>query len=801
MNQAIGKAQLFLVCCVGTLVLLNSPTLAQVNGPGTSPSELFDTVLNLPGDEAVIAGFIFESVGGIAGQTTQLNVNDDGDLGGYFEALSGSEVNINGGSVDRLFSAQLGSEVNISDGFVGRYFDAGTGSVVNITGGTVSNFFEALSGSAVNITGGTVGSGFEALSGSVVTISGGNMGVNFTALSGSAVNISGGAFGHPFSAVAGSDVELIGGEFRLNGTDFSGSTITLADGDVFTGTLADGSSFIFSHATSDELANVTLTASTLPPADPSPITINAPVASGPSGLRAGQTLTLQTGGSLPHNFAIVNATLNVEDGEVGQFAEAYNSVVNISGGDVARDFTAFDGSVVRINGGRFGNGFTALDGSKVHFSGGDLQRTFSAQSGSAVKINGGTLQVLNAMDGSQVNISGGTVIDANAKSGSAVNISGGTVGISLGNLSAESGSVVNISGGSVSRRFSATDGSDVELIGGEFRLNGADFSGSTITLADDDVFTGTLADGSSFIFSDAASDELVNVSLTNVVLPAIDLSPNVINTPVVSGSSGLRTGQTLSLEAGGSLRENFAIIDATLNVLGGHLGEWAEAAGSVVNISGGITGLGLSAFDGSVVNISGGAVGSFFVFDSEVTISGGTVGTAYAYNGSVVNIRGVDRGVNFKAFDGSVVNISGGEVERGVNAESGSAVNIFGSAFSIDGDELEALVPGEAFTITDRGVTLSGFLADGEQFSFVLNPRYVGAHVAWFEPDATLTVTLVSPASLGDVNLNGVIDLSDIPTFIAILATGAYRAQADCNQDGVVNFLDIHPFIQILLSA
>ena len=57
--------------------------------------------------------------------------------------------------------------------------------------------------------------------------------------------------------------------------------------------------------------------------------------------------------------------------------------------------------------------------------------------------------------------------------------------------------------------FRATPGSIVKLFGGEFRLNGDAFTGQTITLAEDDVVTGTLADGSSFIF---ASQELEFVS-------------------------------------------------------------------------------------------------------------------------------------------------------------------------------------------------------------------------------------------------------------------------------------------------
>ena len=62
--------------------MLVSPALAQVNGLGPSPSELFDTVLNLPGDEGVVTSAGEESIGGLPGEVIQLNVAEDGIVGG-----------------------------------------------------------------------------------------------------------------------------------------------------------------------------------------------------------------------------------------------------------------------------------------------------------------------------------------------------------------------------------------------------------------------------------------------------------------------------------------------------------------------------------------------------------------------------------------------------------------------------------------------------------------------------------------------------------------------------------------------
>jgi len=187
-----------------------------------------------------------------------------------------------------------------------------------------------------------------------------------------------------------------------------------------------------------------------------------------------------------------------------------------------------------------------------------------------------------------------------------------------------------------------------------------------------------------------------------------------------------------------------------------------------------------------------------------VNISGGNVGGRFdAESGSLVNISGgAFDGRRFDALSGSVVNISGGTFGEGFKALSGSQVNLVGSNFVLDGDPLNSLVVGEAFTIVDRNVTLTGLLADGSAFSFDLMPSdFDNSDVNSFDSNATLTVTLDSEVLLGDCNLDGVVDFLDISPFISILSTGGFLGQADCNQDGTVNFLDISSFIEILSAS
>ena len=65
----------------------------------------------------------------------------------------------------------------------------------------------------------------------------------------------------------------------------------------------------------------------------------------------------------------------------------------------------------------------------------------------------------------------------------------------------------------------------------------------------------------------------------------------------------------------------------------------------------------------------------------------------------------------------------------------------------------------------------------------------------------TFTVEIVGSTLKGDVNLSGAVDFDDIPTFIAVLQSGNFQAEADCDCNGVVDFDDIPAFIAILQAG
>ena len=51
---------------------------------------------------------------------------------------------------------------------------------------------------------------------------------------------------------------------------------------------------------------------------------------------------------------------------------------------------------------------------------------------------------------------------------------------------------------------------------------------------------------------------------------------------------------------------------------------------------------------------------------------------------------------------------------------------------------------------------------------------------------------------IGDVNMDGMVNLLDVAPFVDLISTGTFQAEADINGDGVVNLLDVGPFVDLL---
>ena len=285
--------------------------------------------------------------------------------------------------------------------------------------------------------------------------------------------------------------------------------------------------------------------------------------------------------------------------------------------------------------------------------------------------------------------------------------------------------MVRINGGTVGRGFDV-QGGDVELSGGEFQLNGEAFTESTVSLGAGDVFTGTLEDGSVFVFADEVSDRLVDVRLNQTALPSADLTP-VFVTAAMQNAAGLRSGQTLTLEQGGIIVGEFEAVDGVINVNGGIFADDTAFVNTIINVNDGSLLGDAAAHSGSEFNLLGGTINSLFAgVGSEFNLLGGTVDSLFAGIGSEINIHG-------------------GIFENQLSAIDGSSIDFFATEFFVNGDEVGFVDFDLPLLIENRNFTLSGTFLDGSDFEY-----FVGASGGDFlvSSDATLQLNLVTVAAV-----------------------------------------------------
>lgn len=94
---------------------------------------------------------------------------------------------------------------------------------------------------------------------------------------------------------------------------------------------------------------------------------------------------------------------------------------------------------------------------------------------------------------------------------------------------------------------------------------------------------------------------------------------------------------------------------------------------------------------------------------------------------------------------------------------------------------------------TTFDVSLAANVPDGWFITATATREPVGA-TSEFSACIAIETTIL----LGDVNLDGAVNLLDVDPFIERLSTGSYQAEADINQDGTVDLLDVGPFVQLL---
>jgi len=534
--------------------------------------------------------------------TTIINIPPDPNIGDDQSIGSDTQINLaNSGAIGKSFEA-------------GAHDGTSTNIEINISGGSIDSNFHIFNQSTVNLSNGSIGNGFRAYPESTVNISGGRVGNSLEAFNASTVNISGGSFGDTFEANSGSTINVSGGEFRLDGESIPGLntigdtvSVNLPVLSELTGTLADGTPFALFNRDpliavtrqKDRIDDgvITLKLSALPSIGPANIQIPAdPV---PLGIRAGQTLTVNTGGSLPDDLnAGRNSAVIINGGNIGENFEAVKTQVTISDGVIGKYFDAFDETIVDISGSAIiDDSFTAHRGSTANIFNGSVGFDFHAYQDTSI----------NLFDGSIGSFS-------HFREGSVLNMQGGSLGYTP---RAHSGSTLNISDGTVGRFFNAYSDSIINFSGGEI---GNDFDTDRNTLVN--ISGGTIGNRFESYYS------------------AINISGGTI------GENFFAYGGTLKI-TGGSIGNNFLVnnIDSA-QISNATIGDDALLIASKMNFTGGSIGDNFSLFgleNETVFSISSGTVGNSFSADNNCTanISGGSFGDGFAASlGTDINIFG-----------------------------------------------------------------------------------------------------------------------------------------------------------------
>ena len=728
-------------------------TVSAANGPRGLRA---GSTLNLVTGGTLINNF--------AAVNSTLNISG-GNTGDGLEVV-GSQVFISGGVVGGLH-AFSGSTVSVSGGEIqsnitGDSLAAFTGAVVNVTGGDIGGSATANSGSQWNISGGHFNQSLIANAGSNVKITGGKFS-DFQVLNGSTVSISAGQF-QPYFIASGNGVSLEGGEFRLNGAPYAGSTATLAPTDVLTGVLTDGNEFIFTPMERDALTGVSLVQRSIPDAGPSTVTVDS--ATAPLAGRVGQTINLVAGGMLPDFFPIVSGTFNVAGGTAGNGLKAERSQINVTSGSLG-SISLFN-SNMQVQGGNLG----AVSGYYTHVDilPGSTSGGFTLQDGSSATMTGGAISAVILNNGATFTMTAGSLGGLTVYANSAAHLSNATINA----ITINQNGLLDVTNTTMSF-LSASDAKSVELTNANV-TNTASLSGFV------NFYSGSLPfhtkarqfgvinirGGSVGANFTADSESVVNIlggTIGNNFLAGLQ-SKVTISGGTVGNSFSTNDICTVNI-TGGSVGSNFtANSSATVTISGGTVGDSFTAnTFSTIKLTGGSLGNKLNVAGGTFTN-SGGAIGSNAIVQSlvstaraKLTMTSGSIGDHFRVQGyfsqpnpniapvigpATFEISGGTIGSNFSAGISSIVNISGGTFGDLFVAEKGSTINLFGTSFLLGGNPIPGLTLGVPFTVTNRDVTLSGFLVDGSPFSFDLHST--GTTTDRFDPLTTLTLTLKAGA-------------------------------------------------------
>ena len=117
----------------------------------------------------------------------------------------------------------------------------------------------------------------------------------------------------------------------------------------------------------------------------------------------------------------------------------------------------------------------------------------------------------------------------------------------------------------------------------------------------------------------------------------------------------------------------------------------------------------------------------------------------------------------------------------------------------VNGFEMQA---GQSFRIAKVVDNLTGIFLQMPEGSVVAEKGGLNLVISYTAQDGNdIELTVVdNSVPLGDVNLDGNVNLLDIAPFVSLIANSGFQGEADINLDGVVDLLDVSPFIVLLVG-
>jgi len=191
--------------------------------------------------------------------------------------------------------------------------------------------------------------------------------------------------------------------------------------------------------------------------------------------------------------------------------------------------------------------------------------------------------------------------------------------------------------------------------------------------------------------------------------------------------------------------------------------------------------------DASVINADGNPTYNAAAFGNTTVLGTGTVTLGFMGKFNVSGTSAIPETIEFAEPINIGDGIGTGISFRLLDSTGGSELGLLSIGYRNTGSPEPAV--GVTSVRNYRDGDNTGTISSAFTFSTDVGLAYI------------VNATAVDEILLGDANLDGAVNFSDISPFIAILSGNGFLDQADIDQNGVVNFLDISPFISVLSAS